>query len=135
MISSLLALAALMNPAQALTASEIKSYNCRVVVIAQDLLPAGSETKEFTRAAVSAGSHGGTETEVKMGDHDVSVLADGKWRAISWHYKGKMVAETVTAQVNPITDNATMIVYNPQNIEEMVTLTCDPSAAGVFPRE
>jgi len=111
----------------------ITSYDCRVVILAKDLAGGGAEDT-FSRPFVSRQAHGGQPHIFTSGDHSVSVLADSKWRAITWEHKGKVVASTVTAGTDAITGNAVMIVYHPTDSSEQVQLVCDPFP-GKFPNE
>ncbi|NJM09989.1 MAG: hypothetical protein HC883_03610 [Bdellovibrionaceae bacterium] len=102
------------------------------MILANDL-PEGFEAK-FRRPYNSKQSHGGTPVEFSVGEHHLSILADGKWRAIHWEHKGKTVADVLMSAVDPITDNAVMIAYNPAGKEEQVQLSCDPYP-GKFPNQ
>lgn len=114
-------------------APNITGYECDVRVIAKDLPNGFAETK-ITRPLISDQSHGGTPYEFKAGDHSVNVLADGKWRGISWWRGGQLIAEALTAGVQPHKGNSVFIVYNPANQEEQVQLGCDPTF-GEWPKQ
>lgn len=112
----------------------ITSYECRITVIADDLLPNGVQSATLSRPVSAQGSHGGMPIELTMGEHKIGIVADAKWRGIIWQRAGKDVAQVLTAGVKPIEGNSVVILTNPANLQEAVHLVCDP-LPGDFPAE
>ena len=110
------------------------SYDCRIMIFAQDLLPAGTEAFAHNFPVLATGSHGGDPTEFTAGEHKVGIIADAKWRGIIWQRAGKDVAQVLTAATKPIEGNAVIILTNPANLEEAVHLVCD-ALPGDFPTQ
>lgn len=114
--------------------NEILSYDCRVAIFADDL-PTSSFAESYFSVPVSAGrSHGGEPHVFEVGDHTVAVIADGKWRGVTWTRKNKTIANVVTAGQELIQGSAALIVQNPENNNEEVHLSCEPNS-GEFPTE
>lgn len=58
------------------------TYVCEVILVALDI-PDGQGTWKF-QAELKAGAHGGESREFSVGDHQVSVIADGTWLGLAW---------------------------------------------------
>ncbi len=101
---------------------EVKNYSCTVIVVADDLTD-GSMEKTFDVLGSSA-SHGGNEILFEAENHEVTLLSNGKWMGISWKRDGELLAETVVARSDENQASQTMIVYNPANVDEQVSLSC-----------
>lgn len=102
----------------------LTGYTCDVRVFAKDL-PTGMSEDKFERP-LQGGTHGGQAAHFEFGDHTVEVLVDSKWRNVSWWYKGKLVAASVSAKSDVVTGYDTFIVYNPNDTDEEVDVACSP---------
>jgi hypothetical protein len=101
-----------------------KSYNCTVLILADDL----KEYAEFpfvVGGASQEGSHGGEPKVFTAENHTVTVLANGRWLGISWSRGGELVSETLTARSDDNLGSQALIVYNPKNLNEQVDIVCD----------
>lgn len=110
-------------PAQALPQTD---YVCDVRLFVQNL-PGGMGEGTFV-APLSGGSHGGDERTFDFGDHQVQVTVDGKWRNLSWYFQGKLVSAVVSATGDVIAGHQAIIVYNPENPDDQLHLSCGPQA-------
>ena len=68
--------------------------------------------------------HGGPEQNVKGKVNEVITMADGKWLGISWWKNGELIAESINLIRDVIAQPRVLIVYNPKNVEEQVSLDC-----------
>lgn len=100
-----------------------KTYSCTVLVIADDLKEVGEF--HFTMDAVADESHGGSPKVFSIEKHQITVLTTGRWMAISWSRSGELLSETVTARSDDNAGSQVLIVYNPKNTNEQVSLGCD----------
>ena len=110
-------------PAQTVPQTE---YVCDVHLFVQDL-PGGMGEATFV-APLSGGSHGGDDRTFDFGAHQVQVTVDGKWRNLSWYLNGKLVTAVVSASGDVIAGHQAIILYNPENPDDQLHLSCGPQA-------
>lgn len=103
----------------ALVIGENNSYGCTVIIVADDLV----YEKDFT-AVNRGGTHGGEEYTFREGNHEVTLLADGKWQGISWWHKGQLISESISVLQTTYSQSRVMIAYNPKNTGEQVSVNC-----------
>jgi hypothetical protein len=96
---------------------------CHVMVFATDLTNGMAET-EYA-APLSSGAHGGKDYAFKFQDHQVAVNSDGKWLNITWVHKGILVAMGTSVRSENVQNAAVMILYNPNNQDEQVSVNCE----------
>jgi hypothetical protein len=103
-------------------------YDCQVIVVAGDL-PDGNASTKFKAVGPATESHGGQEYSFTFGDHQIVVMANARWRAISWSHKGVVIAKGVTVLTSDSRESNVFLLYNPQtdNDEEQVSLDCAPA--------
>jgi hypothetical protein len=97
-------------------------YECKVIIVAKDL-PNGSDVKEYVAPALT-GSHGGSGFEFTFENHKVGILSDAKWMAISWMRDGKYLAKATFASSLENQGAQVLILGNPADDEEQVSLDC-----------
>lgn len=68
--------------------------------------------------------HGAPEVEVMGEFNQVTAMADGQWLGLRWEQSGVLVAESLNVLRDVVTQPRTMIVYNPKNTEEQVSISC-----------
>ncbi len=112
-----------------------RGYVCDVQVIAKGI-PGGSEIKSLSRPAKNMGSHGGDILAVDFSaGYRVDVIADSRWRGISWSQNGRLIAKTVIAGNGSLPEHLAMIAYNPQNEDEQASLSCGAVSMAPWPSE
>jgi hypothetical protein len=99
------------------------TYSCQVILIATDL-PQGSLTFKYTVSPTNVGSHGGQEFPFAAGTHKISAISNDRWLGITWTKAGVLVASSVFARSEVNQGSMALIIYNPQNPEEQVSLDC-----------
>lgn len=98
-------------------------YKCELVVIAEGV-PNGALSQSFERPDSAPGGHGGEYLPFEFGSHIVLVQADGKWRSIYWVNGETVIAHVVTATSQPVAGDQALIVVNPKDEQEQVSLSC-----------
>ena len=98
-------------------------YDCQVIIVAKDVVD-GSVTFKYQVTPQNNGSHGGIEYPFASGNHKVSVLSNGRWLGISWWRSDVLVAETVFARSEDNMGSEALIIYNPADQEEQVSVDC-----------
>ncbi len=92
---------------------------CEVLVIT------GEEFLEQKfEAPMASQGHGGPEQTVKGEVNEVTTMADGKWLGISWRKNGELIAESINLIRDMISQPRVLIVYNPKNVDEQVSINC-----------
>ncbi len=103
-----------------LTALNSQALNCEVLVITD---------KEFIEetfiAPVESQGHDVPEMTVTGTNHEVTAMADGKWLGLSWRSNSVLVAESISLIRDVTTQPRVLIMYNPQNTEEQVSINCN----------
>lgn len=100
-------------------------YACDLMINVGDIPDKFAEAK-FTRPVVVPEEHGGDPLKFTFGHYEVYVVADGKWRSISWWKDNKVIGESMTVTKDPYTTTQVTVMFNPDNREEQVSLGCDP---------
>ncbi len=72
----------------------------------------------------SSKGHDVPEIIVKGEQNELTVMADGKWLGMSWRQNGELIAESVNLIRVEITQPRVLIMYNPKNTNEQVSLDC-----------
>ena len=101
-------------------------YECTARLFAKDL-PNGLSEVTFA-APIDGGSHGGEEKSFTFGEHQISILVDGKWRNLTWYFQGALVAGVVSAGGDVIAGHHAVILYNPKDPDEELALSCGPKS-------
>lgn len=101
------------------------AFKCNMTIIVSDI-PNGVQNFFFNRPAVADGSHGGAPVIFNVGAYEIQILADAKWRGISWWKNGELISETVMATGSLLPKDIVLITYNPKNQNEQISLNCDP---------
>lgn len=99
-------------------------YHCKLTVVADDIEKGYGEV-EFDRPEAAPGSHGGDVTHLEFGPHSVDVQIDGRWRTIVWSRNGKMLGNIMTVSQAPHRTNHVIVMVNPLNEDEQISLVCD----------
>lgn len=101
----------------------VPNYECRLIVAASE--PSHSLEKNFM-ADYASGSHGGREHQFSNGIHEVTLQASNNWMALRWVKNGELVAEGLSAISKASDFDRVMILRNPKNSDEQVSLDCSP---------
>ena len=103
-----------------LFSSQLWANECNVIVYTD------SETleKSFNAPKYSEG-HKVPEMSLSGKANEVIVMADAKWLGISWHQSGQLIAESVTLIRDIVSMPRALIIYNPKNTDEQVSLDCE----------
>jgi hypothetical protein len=108
-----------------------KPYDCFATIVAKD----GIHEFKFKAPVVSESGHGGTPFEFHEGEHTLGVIADGKWRGISWFRGDVRVVESVTVSKSFLQSGHVLIAYNPADTDEQAYVVCNHEQLDSFPRE
>lgn len=106
----------------------LTGYECTIRLFAKDLPNNGFQEVTFPRP-LQGGAHGGQPNSYTFGKHTVEALIDSKWRNLTWWIDGKLVAATVSAKSEVVAGYDTVILYNPANTDEEVSVACSPKFA------
>ena len=71
------------------------TYDCQVIISAPEL-PDTVQLLKFQASAVATGSHGGDPYVFNFGAHEVLILANARWKGISWSKDKKPIASVIT---------------------------------------
>lgn len=95
------------------------ALECHITVVTD------KETLEntFTALEQSAG-HGAAGPAINGQFNRVEVKADGMWLGINWTQDGELVAESISVIGSSSEKARVLIVYNPKNNNEQVSLDC-----------
>lgn len=96
-----------------------ETLTCNVIVVAEDEYI----EKELKVMKVTKG-HGAPELSVEGKTNQVTAMADGKWLGLKWLKNGKLVAESVNLIRNESDQPRVLIMYNPNNTDEQVSIGC-----------
>lgn len=96
---------------------------CNLVIVAEGA-PGGTQDVNFERPEVAPGGHGGEYLPFEFGPHIVLAQVDGKWRSIYWVKGETVIANIVTATAESLHSDQALIVINPNNDQEQVSLSC-----------
>ena len=96
-----------------------QAIDCEVLIITDQ------EFVEGTLEAPSASQgHNVPEKVIKGESNEVVAMADGKWLGISWKQKGELIAESINLLRDLADQPRVLIVYNPKNTHEQVSISC-----------
>ena len=73
----------------------------------------------------SDGGHGGSERSFTFENHEVTVIANDRWMGIAWWMDGKKLGEAVTLSTVSNAQSRVMLLMNPDNENERVSITCE----------
>lgn len=99
-----------------------KQFSCRLIFAGEN----SSYEKEFLVIHDPAASHGGEPQQFTYLKHTFVVLSDAKWMGLNWRYGDAVLAESVFTQSLDSKDSRVLLVFNPNNTEEQVSLSCSP---------
>jgi hypothetical protein len=71
------------------------------------------------------GTHGGDERVFNYEKDEVVVIANDRWLGLAWWRGGRKLGETVNLQTDLSTQSRVLILMNPENDNERVSITCD----------
>ncbi len=95
------------------------ALDCQILVITDQ------ETLEKNVVAPKEGpGHGAPEFTVTGQYNEVTAMADGQWLGIQWKQNDQIIAETLTVLRDPADQPRTLLVYNPNNVEEQTSISC-----------
>jgi hypothetical protein len=95
------------------------AIDCNVIVYTQEEVI----EKSFKAPMVSEG-HDVPEFTFKSTINEVTAMADGKWLGITWSKNNEIIAESINLIRDMIDQPRVLIIYNPKNREEQVSLDC-----------
>lgn len=98
---------------------------CRIMIV-DPTLPGGALEKMVDVPDQASGTHGGEMIVTEVAAHKVEMNADGKWRNITWSKNGAVIARTVTLAELIHRGIFVVILFNPADDEEQVSLGCEP---------
>ncbi len=102
-----------------LTSVQVLALDCQILVITDQ------ETLEKNVVAPQEGpGHGAPEFTVAGQWNQVTAMADGQWLGIQWKQNDQVIAETLTVLRDPSDQPRTLLVYNPNNLEEQASVSC-----------
>ena len=80
--------------------------------------------KEGVALPLAVMGHGGEPFEVKGEQNEVIFNADGRWLGVDWYQNGEPIAHALFLLSEIIETPRVMLVFNPKNLEEQVSLNC-----------
>jgi hypothetical protein len=96
-----------------------QALSCQLLVITeQEFIE-----ENFVASSTSQG-HDVPEMTVKGAAHEVTAMADGKWLGLNWRKHGEMLAESISLLRDVTGQPRVLLVYNPQNTEEQISINC-----------
>lgn len=111
------------------SAAELKlvpNYECQLIVVVDEK---SENMHEKFMADYASGSHGGREYRFNKGPQSVTVMASNNWMAIHWERAGQVIAEGHFAISKPSDFHRVILMLNPKNLDEQVSLDCSPESA------
>lgn len=110
--------------AQSETSPFVPNYECRLMLILED--NKHEEIDEKFLADYGSRGHGGMERIYENGRNKVIVQASNNWMAIQWEQSGKIVTAGHFVISKPSDFHRVVIMMNPKNTYEQVSLDCSP---------
>gem|GEM_PF-1670539 len=101
----------------------VPNYNCEVIAIAGE---AKDVLDQKFKADYASGMHGGREYTFENSVQKVTLLASNNWMAVRWEKNGEVIAFGHYATSKPSDDYRVILMLNPKNEEEQVSLECHP---------
>lgn len=71
------------------------------------------------------GSHGGEEKTFEYKNNKVVAVANDRWLGLAWWVGDKKIGETVTLSTSLDSKSRVLVLINPENEYERVSITCD----------
>lgn len=103
-----------------LTSQSVFAINCTAMV-----LTATEELEKRLNVPFVNDGHGGSEFMIQGQENRVLIMADGKWLGIRWEQNGEAIGESVTLLRDAVTQPRVLIMYNPNNLDEQVSISCE----------
>lgn len=104
----------------------VPNYECQVIVFVDS-------TEEHIQrkfmADHASGGHGGREYHFSNETQSVTVMASHNWMAVRWEQKKKLIAEGHFVISKSSDFDRVVLLKNPNNVNEQVTLDCHPESA------
>lgn len=103
-----------------------QKFNCFIIGILDTQDDAGFEFEfEVDIKDHHQGSHGGSERTFVFENHEVVVVANDRWLGLAWWVDGEKVGESVTLSTATHVQSRVVLLMNPKNDYERVSITCD----------
>ncbi len=96
-----------------------QAIQCEVIFITQEVT-----TSETFPVSSSSQGHDVPEMTFTAQNHEVTAMADGKWLGLSWRKDTVLVAESISLIRDVTTQPRVLIMYNPANVDEQVSINC-----------
>lgn len=109
-----------------------ETYDCNLDIFANDLPNQFGET-HFKAIGPQVQVHGGPSYDFTFANYKVSVLANSRWRGISWWAGERLIAQTIHAQPNDSLVDEVLILSNPADTDQFISLECAPTPKNVNP--
>lgn len=103
----------------------VPNYDCQLIVVTSD--DSRSFQKKF-QADYYSGSHGGRDFTFENGTEKVILQASNNWMSLNWFSGDQLLAAGLSASSEPTMGSRALIVVNPLNSEEQVSLDCTPES-------
>jgi len=103
----------------------VPNYDCQLIVVAKDR---SKSFEEKFQADYFSGSHGGRPLTFEKGNQKVVLQASNNWLSLDWYRGGQLVAAGLTASSEPTTGSRALILMNPRNTDEQISLDCSPES-------
>lgn len=95
------------------------ALQCQVIVVTEE----EHIEENFVAPATSQG-HNVPEMTVTGQRHEVTAMADGKWLGLSWRKDGELLAESISLIRDVTSQPRVLLIYNPVNVDEQISLDC-----------
>lgn len=106
----------------------VPTYDCEVIIVADDL-PNGSADFRYTTDGKASATHLATASyPFEVQEYKISAISNARWFGIVWSKNGTPIARAMNVRSDDMTKPQAMMVYNPTNDDEEVSLDCSPSA-------
>lgn len=102
-----------------ITSLSVQALECNVIIVTDQEVVEGS-----FEAPIKSQGHNVPEQTVEGKINKVSAMADGKWLGISWSQNEELIAESINLIRDSISQPRVLIVYNPKNVDEQVSIDC-----------
>ena len=103
-----------------------QKYSCFIIGILDKQDDTGFEFDfEMEINDKTRGSHGGQERTFKFKNHEVVAVANDKWLGLAWWKSGRKIGESVTLSTATNAQSRVVLLMNPKNEYERVSITCD----------
>lgn len=101
----------------------VADYKCQLIVVRDD------HTKSFTKhfkSSFASGGHGGMEQTFGEGEDIVTVQATHNWLAVQWIQNEELLTVVHFVMAESSKSARVALILNPKNLNEQVTLDCEP---------